>query len=119
VDVLTPHIGGVVEFYQLSGSELQVLAQFPGYTSHVIGSRNLDMALAGDFDGDQKVEVLLPDQSRTELGAVRRTANGAELVWTLPVGDMVSTNLAAVSFPDGRMAIGVGRNDGVLRVWVP
>ena len=119
VDVLTPHIGGVVEFYQLSGSELQVLAQFPGYTSHVIGSRNLDMALAGDFDGDQKVEVLLPDQSRTELGAVRRTADGAELAWTLPVGGMVSTNLAAVSFPDGRMAVGVGRNDGVLRVWVP
>lgn len=119
VDVLTPHIGGVVEFYQLSGQELQILAQLPGYTSHIIGSRNLDMALAGDFDGDHTVEVLLPDQSRTELGAIRRTADGAELAWTLPVGSKISTNLAAVSLPGGRIAVGVGRNDGVLRVWVP
>lgn len=119
VDVLTPHIGGVVEFYGLSGSELQILAQVRGYTSHVIGSRNLDMALAGDFDGDQQVEVLLPDQSRTALGAVRRSTGGAEVVWTLPAGGVISTNLAAVSFPDGRIAAGVGRDDAVLRVWTP
>lgn len=119
VDVLTPHIGGVVEFYHLSGNELIVLAQFPGYTSHVIGSRNLDMALAGDFDGDRRIEVILPDQLKIELGAVRRTTDGAELAWTLPVGGVVSTNLAAVSLPDGRIAVGVGRNDAVLRVWTP
>lgn len=119
VDVLTPHIGGAVEFFQLSGNELTVLAQFPGYTSHVIGSRNLDMALTGDFDGDQRIEVLLPDQSRTALGAVRRTSDGAELTWTLPVGGEVSSNLAAVSFLDGRIAVGVGRNDAVLRIWTP
>lgn len=119
MDVLTPHIGGVVEFYGLRGNELHILAQVRGYTSHVIGSRNLDMALAGDFDGDQQVEVLLPDQSRTALGAVRRSTGGAEVVWTLPAGGVISTNLAAVSFPDGRIAAGVGREDAVLRVWTP
>ena len=119
VDVLTPHIGGVVEYYQLSENELKVVAQLPGYSSHVIGTRNLDMAIAGDFDGDQWVEVLLPDQLKIELGAIRRTSDGAELAWTLPVGGMVSTNLAAVTYPDGRIAVGVGRNDAVLRVWAP
>jgi hypothetical protein len=119
VDVLTPHIGGIVEFYQLVGDQLEIVAQVPGYTSHRIGSRNLDMALAGDIDGDGSVEVLLPNQERTELGAIRRTATGAEVAWTVPVGGRVVTNLAAVSLADGGLGVGLGREDGVLRVWHP
>lgn len=119
VDVLTPHIGGVVEFYQFSNNMLRITALMPGYTSHVLGTRNLDMAIAGDLDGDQRVEVLLPDQSRMELGAIRRTPSGTELAWTWPVSGTVTTNLATVSFPDGSIAVGVGRDDGILRIWAP
>jgi hypothetical protein len=120
VDVLTPHLGGVVEFYQLEGDTLRIVAKVPGYTSHIIGTRNLDMAAASDFDGDGRVELLLPNQVRTELGAIRRTADGAEVAWTVPAGGgMVSTNLAVVSFADGHLAVGLGREDGVLRLWGP
>ena len=119
VDVLTPHLTGVVEFYQLHAERLQVVAGVAGYTSHVIGTRNLDMALAGDFDGDGSVEVLLPDQSLTELGAIRRAGDGAEAAWSVPLDGILTTNLAAVSFPDGCLALGLGRDDGVLRVWLP
>ncbi|MGB6420709.1 MAG: hypothetical protein WBF05_02605 [Anaerolineales bacterium] len=119
VDVLTPHLTGVVEFYQLHAERLDVVAGVPGYTSHVIGTRNLDMALAGDFDGDGSVEVLLPGQSLTELGSIRRTGDGAEAVWSVPIDGILTTNLAAVSFPDGGIAVGLGRSDGVLRVWLP
>jgi hypothetical protein len=90
-----------------------------GFTSHVIGTRNLDMGMAGDFDGDGRVEVLLPDQTRTELGGIRRVEGGAEVVWMIPVGGRVSTNLAAVELIDGSLAVGVGREDGVLRIWYP
>jgi hypothetical protein len=119
VDVLTPHLTGVVEFFQLHAERLEVVAGVPGYTSHVIGTRNLDMALAGDFDGDGSIEVLLPDQSRTELGAIRRTGDDAEVAWIVPLDGILTTNLAAVSFPDGGLALGLGRGDGVLRVWMP
>ncbi len=119
VDVLTPHIGGIVEFYQLVGDQLVIVAQVPGYTSHIIGTRNLDMALAGDVDGDGAVEVLLPNQERTELGAIRRTATGAEVAWTIPVGGRTITNLAAVSLADGGLGVGLGREDGILRIWHP
>ncbi len=105
VDVLTPHMGGVVEFYQLEGTTLRVVAQIRGYTSHVIGSRNLDMAVAGDFDGGGRLEILLPSQELTELGAVRRTATGAGVVWSIPLGGRLRTDLAA------RM-----KGDGLLRV---
>ena len=119
VEVLTPHIGGVVQFYRLSGGQLDVVAGVSGYTSHVIGSRNLDMAAAGDFDGDGRVEVLLPDHRFTALAAIRRAGGGAEVAWTASAGARVTTNLATLRLPGERMAVGVGREDGVLRVWVP
>ena len=49
VEVLTPHIGGVVRFYEFTGTELSIISQLGGYTSHVIGSRNLDMGSRGRF----------------------------------------------------------------------
>ncbi|MFC1907238.1 hypothetical protein ACFLW8_04040 [Chloroflexota bacterium] len=119
LDVLTPHIGGVVEFYRLDGERLEVVAEVPGYTSHSIGSRNLDTAVAGDFDGDGQLELLLPSQKRTELGGVRRTVAGAEVEWTLPLGGRISTNIAAITLNDGRLTIAAGREDDVMRVWLP
>ena len=57
--IKTPHIGGVAEFYRLAEGKLELVASLPGnYSSHVNGSRNLDMASAGDFDGDGNVELL-------------------------------------------------------------
>ena len=117
-DVLTPHLGGIVEFYQMAGATLTLVAEVHGYSSHVLGSRNLDMALAGDLDDDGRVELLLPSQERIELGGIRRTATGAEVAWTIPLGGEISTNLAAVTLSDGSLAVGVGRKDGVLRLWL-
>lgn len=122
--VLTPHIGGVVEFYQWAGSALQIMAQLPGYTSHVIGSRNLDMAMAGDFNGDGRAELLLPTQDRTQLGGIQRTAEGATAVYHVDIGGELTTNLAGATLgtPDavlGGIAVGLGRTDGILRIWQP
>jgi hypothetical protein len=117
VDVLTPHIGGVVEFYRLDGNELVIVAEARGFTSHVIGSRNLDMGVAGDFDGDGRIELLLPNQARTELSAISRTDYGAEVLWTIPLDGKLSTNLAAVTTNDGQLIVGAGREDGTLRIW--
>jgi hypothetical protein len=128
VDVLTPHLGGVVTFYRWEGEQLQITAQLPGYTSHIIGTRNLDMAAAGDFDGDGRVEVLLPNQARTELAAIRRTGTdpGAEVVWSLALDGEMITNLGAVTLPGGDLAIGMGQENGILpsasyslRIWHP
>lgn len=118
--VLTPHIGGVVEFYQWQKDRrqgLQIVARLSGYTSHVIGSRNLDMAAAGDFDGDGRIELLLPNQQLTELGGIRRTADGAEAAWTVPLDGRLATNIGAVTMGDGRIAVGVGLEGSVLRIF--
>jgi hypothetical protein len=117
--VRTPHIGGVVEYYKYTNGNLSVVAEFPGITSHTIGSRNLDMAAAGDFDGDGAIELLLPNPNLTDLVAVRRTPSGVEDAWRIPIGGVMSTNLAGVTLPNGKLAVAVGREDRVLTLWFP
>ena len=116
--MLTPHIGGTVEFYRMRGGTMNIVARFPGPTSHVNGSRNLDMTLAGDLDGDGRTELLVLSRGLTKLVGVRRTASGAEEAWSVEVGGRVSTNIAAVETAGGGMAIGVGRGNGFLRIWL-
>ena len=116
-EVLTPHLGGVVQFYRLRGDRLEIVARLPGYSSHQIGSPNLDMAVAGDFDADGRVELLVPEQSYRRLAAIRRTPEGADAVWALELGARLSSNIATVADADGRMAVGVGTENGKLRIW--
>lgn len=118
-DVLTPHISGVVEFFRFDGDAVSRVASLSGFTSHGIGSRNLDMAAAGDFDGDGRVELLVASLDMSELSAIRRVAGDASEVWNLPIGGRMSTNLGAVTLAGERIAVGVGRTDNTLRLWLP
>jgi hypothetical protein len=115
VVIRTPHLGGIVEFYRLVDDELRIVATVPGLTSHVLGSRNLDLALIADADGDGSLEVVAPTQDRTELGAVRRTPEGAEVAWTVPLDGLMVTNLAAVE-SGGVLWLAAGREDAI-RIW--
>lgn len=118
-DVLTPHIGGVVEFFQFDGESVTTVASLNGFTSHSIGSRNLDLAAAGDFDGNGQVELLVPSLDMSELSAIRRVAGDAIEAWSVPIGGRMSTNLGAVTLAGDRIAVGVGRADNALRLWLP
>ncbi len=117
--VRTPHIAGTVDFYQLVDGKLTITAQYPGITSHTLGSRNLDLSAAGDFDADGRSELIVLNPDLSELIAVRRTPSGAEQAWNLPLDGFVSSNLAGAPLPDGRIALGLGRSDNVLRIWLP
>ena len=76
------------------------------------------MALAGDMDGDGRIELLVPTQDMTELAGIRRTGSGAAVAWTVPVGGTLTTNLAAIDLGDGRFAVAAGSDEN-LRVWLP
>ncbi len=119
VDVLTPHIGGVVEFYRLNGDQLEIVATLPGYTSHIIGSRNLDMAVAGDFNGDGQPEIVLPTQDRLNIAGLQHSADGVTEVWRLPLAAQLSSNLSAVTLPDNTLALAAGTVAGTLHIWLP
>lgn len=114
--VRSPHLGGVAEFYRADGDRLRIVAtRSGGYASHRAGSRNLDMAAAGDFDGDGRPELLVPGADGRRLVALRRTADGVEEAWTEPLGSRLLSNLAAAS-GDGGTVLGAGFGR-TLRLW--
>lgn len=119
-DVRTPHLTGTVEFFQIDpNGTLQRVGFVDGYTSHLIGSRNLDMVLAGDFDGNGQPELLLPTLALNELASIQRTAEGAQETWRIPLNGLLTTNLAGAQLPNGRLAIGAATDANILHVWYP
>lgn len=121
VAVRTPHINGTVQFmrYNAATNALDTVAEADGYTSHIIGSINLDMVVAGDFNGDGQPEIVLPSQDRTRIVSLQHTTEGVREMWSLPVNGRIMTNLSAVTLPEGGLALAYGTDDGRLRVWLP
>lgn len=116
VEVITPHIGGTVAFRSLGGPELAREAAVDGYTSHVLGSSNLDMAVAADADGDGQVELVIPTQDRTSMAGVAHTERGAEEVWRVALGARIITNIAAAHI-GGELVLAIGTDDHRLLIW--
>ena len=117
VDIRTPHIGGTVEYFALVDGKLELAASQRGVTSHSIRSRNLDMAVAFDVDGDGQVELVVPTDSRDELAVLRRVGDTVEVIMTLPLGSALTTNLTAVESANGDVVLLAGLADGTVRVW--
>ena len=117
VDVRTPHIGGLVEFFAREGSKLVKTAEIKGFSSHTIGSRTVNQAVAADLDSDDHVELLVRGRSRDTLIAVQRTSEGAVKEWQLKLGSTLSTNLAAARTEAGRIKVAAGIEGGELLIW--
>ncbi|MCB9135283.1 MAG: hypothetical protein H6636_07640 [Anaerolineales bacterium] len=118
-DVLTPHLEPLVEFSEWIGDRLEVLTQLDAYTSHEIGTRNLDKALAGDFDGDGVAELVLPNLTFDQLAFIQYADGEATVVFEEDLNAKLLTNLAGVTLQDGTMMLATGLEGGVLRVWEP
>jgi hypothetical protein len=118
VNVITPHLLGKVEFLQLNGDRLERVAEISGYTSHVIGTRNLDMFLSADLDADGQAEVLIPTQDLKALGIIEHSKDGASIIAELPLNGPLSSNLAGIG-TSGGLAIAAGTADGTLYLWLP
>lgn len=117
VDLRTPHIRGVVEYFRMREGRLDLVASMGGYSSHMIGSRNLDMATAFDVDGDGQSELVVPTQARDQLDVLRRVGDGVEVVMSLPLGGILATNLIATVTADGQVVLAAATTDGRLLIW--
>lgn len=115
--VKTPHLDATVEFHAIDGDELKLRASAPGYSSHQFGSPNLDRAIAGDFDGNGRPELVLPTLDGSALAGIERQGDGAAEVWRLPLPAPLTSNLAAVADQRGKLLLIGGVEDGSLLVW--
>ena len=120
IDVQTPHIDGITQFFRVGGDQLNRVTFQTGFTSHVIGSRNLDLGIVVDADGDDTLEVVLPTDDLSALGILRRVEAeaGVEVVDTIALPGQLTTNIA-VSPPlaNGAVSLAAGTADNVLRIW--
>lgn len=83
--VRTPHIGGTLQFWQLSGGELVAQGEQYGFSNHRIGSRTQDLSVTLDWDGDGIVDLLLPEVGRRSLAVVTLSGKTARILATLPM----------------------------------
>ena len=104
VEIRTPHIGGIVQYYQYKAPEpesqqpgsLQLVASTTPFTSHDIRSRNLDRTLVGDLNGDGIPELVVQNQKKDTLVGLQRTenaVNGVEMVWSVPLPSPLESNI--------------------------
>lgn len=98
VEIRTPHLGGQVRYYRLpsddTSSQLEFIAETQLYTSHELGSRNLDAVTVGDFDGDGVPELVVQDQDRKGLYGLQRTSCGVNVAWNVTLPSKLETNIA-------------------------
>ena len=118
IDIRTPHLGRTIEWFRLDGDRLELVAELPGFTSHVIGSRNLELAIVADPDGDGRLEVVASSPDRLVLSVVARTDDGADIEATVDLGARLSSNIGAVDHADGGASYAVGTDDGLVRFWL-
>ena len=117
VDVQTPHIGGIVQWFRLAGDVLERVALIDEYSSHRIGSRNLDQGVIVDGNGDGLPDVVVPSQHQQSLAALELTRSGASEVRSVPLGARLSSNLSAFTTGDGRASLAIGLEDGSVLIW--
>jgi len=116
--VQTPHVGGIAKFYRISGDRLELVASNAGgYMSHVNGSRNLDQAIAGDFDRDGNIELIVPSRDQQRLIALRRVGDQIEEIWEIDLGARLSSNLTVLRTNNNGLVLGAATEDGALHIW--
>jgi hypothetical protein len=118
VVVRTPHIGGVLEIYELTEGRLEMITSVKGYSSHQIGSRNLDASLVTDVNADGIPDIVVPDQSQQYLSALQITDAEWTEIWRVPLNEKLTTNLMGVYSLHFGLVLGVGTEENKLMLWV-
>ena len=121
LDVQTPHIGGILQAFQLvegdGGASLERVAASAGaFTSHPIRTRNLDMGIALDVDVDGSIDALVSAFERDRLIGMTRSnePGGWTVVGEVALPGTLTSNVAVSDFGEPAIAAGAGTT---LRIW--
>ena len=91
--VRTPHIGGILQFYEWYGDRLVMVSSQSNLSTHQIGSDNLNMALAADFDGVDGAELMLPTKNYTELVVIKVEDGEIRIINRFSLPGRLNTNI--------------------------
>jgi FG-GAP-like repeat len=110
--VKTPHLGGALEFWSLTGSSLTKIGMLNGFSNHVIGTRDLAMSATVDANGDGRVEIVVPSADRSTLRHIGFVGNKVREIAQFDLGTQIVGNLIGL----GKTKVQVTLNGGHSRV---
>jgi len=115
--VANPHTSGHLRVYRRSSRTLRRTGEIMGYSTHVFGSTELDLAAVADIDGDGVDDILLPDRSRTRLVAMSYAGGLFREIAEARHGSPIATGLALWQ-ADDRLRAAYALEDGTLVIAV-
>ena len=102
--VITPHLTGSLRFYELRLGNLVEVTRIDGVTNHINGSRNLDLSVIQDVDGDGADDVVIPTLDRKALALVVLKGGKAQMANKIEIKGGRITEIAALG-PKGRFQV--------------
>ena len=119
LDVQKPHVDRKVNLYEWVGDSLIVRASLSGYSTHQLGSRNLDMAVVADMDGNDQAELILPNTAYDQLHGLEIGVDNLSEAWSQSLNARILTNIAVTKHANGKLALGVGTANQEFLIWLP
>ena len=114
--VVTPHIGGNLQFWELNGKDLTLKSEIYGFSNHFIGSRVQEMSAVLKDDKTGLLEVVLPGADRKSLKSVSLANGKAKINWQLDLPARVMTEIVAVPGEEKSPILVMGLSDKTLLV---
>lgn len=115
--VVTPHIGGRLEFWEYRGGSLHKKAHMNGFSNHFIGSRAQRMSASADFNGDGIADLALPSHNRMAIRIVSLASGSARDIDRIDLPGGVVTEIVAMRLPGSiRPVLIMGLDTGQLAI---
>ncbi len=109
--VVTPHIGGRLEFFRYSGGRLLRLAHANGFSNHVIGSPEQRLSAVVRYSHEFPRALAVPSRSRDALIIVALTSAGIKELERIDLPGRIDKAIGVTGAGDG-LILTVGLADG-------
>lgn len=94
--VVTPHIGGTLQFWEFQSGRMKLDLQLRGFSNHSIGSRVQEMSAVADFNGDGVVDLALPSDDQRSIRIISLAGGAAAEVARIAMPARIVTELIAI-----------------------
>ncbi len=105
--VVTPHIGGTLQFWNFAKGKLTLQAERFGFSNHFIGSRIQDMSTVLPMAAKGKPRLVLPNADRRALLGVSLAGKQVAVNWTQTLPAKVVTQIIRTKTKNPAIAAGL------------